>query len=287
MQSLRGEFFGLFAEARGESMRRGFLVVATLFLAGGLLCPAVVSAQGKAPEIIRGTKKVSPQTPVQPPAQPETQPGAQPAAAPAGTSVSYQQGLKYLNSGDYGKAVKAFQKAVAANPRAPEAHYYLGLAYDGHGDQDKAIKSLMTAVGLKPNFTEARVALGQIYNQQGLNLLRQGNPGQAATVLKEAIAQDPKNDAALNNLGVALGQQGQFSQSLAALHKAVAINPNNNQAQFNLGVIQYSLGDKNATVAQYALLTIRDPNMADQLFRIIQNTSQVATPFRLSPSYLK
>ena len=257
-------------------MRRGFLAVAVLFLAGGLLCPAAVSAQGKAPEIIRGTKKVTPQPAVQPAAQPE----AQPAAPPAGTTVSYQQGLKYLNSGDYGKAVKAFQQALAANPRSAEGYYYLGLAYDGQGDQDKAVKSLTTAVRLKPNLSEARVALGQIYNRQGLNLLRQGNPGQAEALFKEAVAQDPKNDAAFNNLGVALGQQGQFARSLAALQKAVTLNPNNNQAQFNLGVTQYSLGDKNATVRQYAILTLRDPVAADELFRIIQNTSQVATPFR-------
>jgi Flp pilus assembly protein TadD len=261
-------------------MRRGFLVVAMLFLAGGLLYPASVSAQGKAPEIIRGTKKVTPQPEVLPSAQPEAQPGTQPAAPPASTNVSYQQGLKYLNSGDYGKAVKAFQQALAAYPRSAEAYYYLGLAYDGQGDQDKAVKSLMTAVRLKPNFSEARVALGKIYNLQGLNLLRQGNPGQAEALFKEAVAQDPKNDAAFNNLGVALGQQGQMSRSLAALQKAVTLNPNNNKAQFNLGVTQYSLGDKNATVRQYALLTLRDPNAADELFRIIQNSSQVATPFR-------
>jgi Flp pilus assembly protein TadD len=185
-----------------------------------------------------------------------------------------------LNSGDYGKAVKAFQQTLAAYPRSAETYYYLGLAYDANGDQDKAVKSLMTAVRLKPNFPEARVNLGQIYNQQGLNLLRQGNPTQAAAVLKEAVAQDPKNDAAFNNLGVALGQQGQFTRSLSALKQAVALNPNNNQAQFNLGVTQYGLGNKNATVQQYAILTLRDPAAADELFRIIQNTSQVATPFR-------
>jgi tetratricopeptide (TPR) repeat protein len=249
-----------------------------LFLAGGLLCPAGVPAQ----EIIRGTKKVTPQPPPaqSSPAQPEVPPGTQPAASPASTNVSYQQGLKYLNSGDYGKAVKAFQQTVAANPRSAEAYYYMGLAYSGQGDQDKAIKSLTTAVRLKPNFTEAQVALGQIYNLRGVNLLRQGNPAQAAAALKEAVAQDPKNDAAFNNLGVALGQQGEFTRSLAALQRSVALNPNNNQAQFNLGVTQYSLGNKNATVAQYAILTITDPAAADELFRIIQNTSQVATPFR-------
>ncbi len=254
-------------------MRRGFLVVATLFLVGGLVCPAAVSAQ----EIIRGTKKFTSQPQ---PTQPQAQPGTQPAAPPAATDVAYQQGLKYLNSGDYDKAVKAFQQTLAANPKSAEAYYYLGLAYDGQGEQDKAVKSLTTALRLKPNFPQARVSLGQMYNLQGLNQLRQGNPGQAEAFLKEAVAQDPKNDAAYNNLGVALGQQGQYTQSLAALERAVAVNPNNNQAQFNLGVTQYALGDKDATVQQYTILTLRDPAAADELFRIIQNTSQVATPFR-------
>jgi protein O-GlcNAc transferase len=188
--------------------------------------------------------------------------------------------LKYLNSGDYDKAVKAFQQSLAANPKSAEAYYHLGLAYDGQGDQDKAVKNLTKALRLKPNLSQARVALGQIYNQQGLNLLRQGNPAGAEAALKEAVTQDPKNDAALNNLGAALGQQGQLTRSLAALQRAVAINPNNNQAQFNLGVTQYTLGDKNATVQQYAILTLRDPAAADELFRLIQGTSQIATPFR-------
>ena len=133
---------------------------------------------------------------------------------------------------------------------------------------------------LNPQLSQARVSLGQIYNQQGLTLLRQGNPDKAAAFFKDAVAQDPKNDAAFNNLGVALGQQGQLTQSLAALEQAVAVNPNNNQAQYNLGVTQYGLGNKDATVRAYTILTLRDPEAADQLFRLIQNSSQVATPFR-------
>jgi hypothetical protein len=61
-------------------MRRGFLVVVALFLVGGLICPAAVPAQ----EIIRGTKKVTPQPAAQPQpqAQPEPQPEAQPGTPP-------------------------------------------------------------------------------------------------------------------------------------------------------------------------------------------------------------
>ncbi len=262
-------------------MRRKLLMGAAVCLAALLfLRPAAVSAQGQGPEIIRGTKKVPAGPPAQPqptpPAEPQTKPGA-PAAA---GNQSYQDGLKFLEAGDYDQAVKSFQQALSVNPRAAETYYSLGLAYRAQGNQDKAVKSLLTALRLKPNFPQAHVSLGQIYARQGLNLLRQGHPEQAAGVLKDAVAQDPKNDGAFNNLGVALAQRGNYTQSLAALQRAVALNPNNNQAQFNLGVTQYSLGNKNATVQQYTILTLTDPTAANELFRIIQNTSQVATPYR-------
>jgi tetratricopeptide (TPR) repeat protein len=251
-------------------MRRGFLMLACLVLAGGLLWPGAVWAQQRAPEVIRGTKKVTPE----PTPAAKAEPGGEPGAA------DLKQGLKYLEAQDYAKAIKAFQSAATVNPKSAEAYYYLGQAFNSAGEQDKAIKNLSIAVRLKPNFPEAKSALSQIYSQQGLNLMRQGNSDQAIGLLKEAVAQNPKNDGAYNNLGVALGKQGRYSESLAALQKAVAANPNNTQAQFNLGVTQYTLGDKNATVQQYTILTLTDPAAADELFRIIQGTSQVATPFR-------
>ena len=253
-------------------MRRRFLVGTALFLVGWLLCPAAVSAQGKAPEIIRGTKKVTP--------EPPAASAAQPAAASVESDPSYQQGMKYLDARDYDKAIQAFQQALASNPKSAEIYYSLGMAYSAQGNQDKAVKNLKMALRLKPDFSQARVGLGQIYGQQGLNLLRQGSPGQAEAFLKEAVTQDPKNDGAFNNLGVALAQQGRYTQSVTALQRAVSVNPSNNQAQFNLGVTQYSMGNKNATVQQYTILTITDPAAADELFRIIQGTSQVASPFR-------
>jgi tetratricopeptide (TPR) repeat protein len=249
-----------------------------LFLAGGLLWPAAVPAQGKALEVIRGTKKVTSEPPA--PAATPAEPAAQPGAPPSGGDAAYQEGVKSLNAGEYDKAIKELQQALAANPKSAEIYYSLGLAYSAKGNQDKAIKNLLVAVRLNPKFTQARVALGQIYDQQGLNLLRQGQPARAATLFKEAVAQDPKNDGAFNNLGVALAQQRQYTQAIAALQRSVAVNPNNNKAQFNLGVTQYSMGDKNATVQQYTILTLTDPAAADELFRIIQGTSQVATPFR-------
>lgn len=261
-------------------MRRGFLLVAAMFLAGGLVYPTFVRAQGKAPEVIRVTKKSPAGATSEPVMKGVPAPEAQPPTEAAPTDPSFQQGRKYLEAGDYARAAKAFQQSLTANPNSAETYYHLGLAYDAQGDQDKAAKNLKAAMRLQPNFPQARVALGQIYNQKGLSLLQQGNLAQAESTLREAVTQDPKNDRAFNNLGVTLGKQGSYTESLAALERAVALNPNNSSAQFNLGVLQYTLGDKDATVQQYTILTLRDPDAADELFRIIQGTSQVAKPFR-------
>ena len=238
------------------------------------LHPAAVSAQGKGPEIIRGTKKSQPPPRPSPRPHHRLSPGPNQGLLPPPATQPYQQGVKFFEAGDYDKAVKAFQQALTANPRSAETYYSLGLAYSAQGNEDKAVKNLMTALRLKPNFPKAHISLGQIYGQQGLTLLRQGHPERAAAVLKDAVAQDPKNDGAFNNLGVAQAQQGNYTQSVAALQRAVALNPNNNQAQFNLGVTEYSLGNKNATVQQYTILTLTDPAAADELFRIIPECFQ-------------
>ena len=173
-------------------MRRKFLMGAGLCLAAlFMLRPAPVWPQEKGPEIIRGTSKVPP------------------ATGPGGDQA-YRQGVKFLEAGDYDKAVKALQQSSAANPRSADAYYSLGLAYSARGNQDKAIKNLQTALHLKPNFPQAHISLGQI-NQQGIDLLREGHPNQAVALLKEAVTQDPRNAGAFNNLGVALAQQGSYT----------------------------------------------------------------------------
>jgi Flp pilus assembly protein TadD len=258
-------------------MGRILLMVAALLLAGLLACPASAWAQGKAPEVIRGTKKVTGQeVPGKSPRQ-----GKQAAAPPeVAADPSYQQGLKYLQADNYDKAIKAFQQVLKNKPDSAEVHYQLGLAQAGKGNQDQAVKSFQEALRLKPGYAEARLSLGGLYAQRGVNLLQQGNPEAAVGPLKEAISQNPKNDKAYSNLGVALAQQSRWGEAIEAMKAAVDLNPNNAQAQFNLGLSYYLTGDKDGAAQQYAVTSVLDPDAAEELFRAIQGTSQVATPFR-------
>lgn len=241
-------------------MRRAFLVLAVVAAGSVLIWTPCGWAQPPAPKVIKGT--------------------SQSPAKPGNVEAAYQQGLKALQAGKYRKAIEALEQAVKLKPDLAEAHYQLGLAYAGQGDQDQAVKKFQEALRLKPVFSPARVGLGAIYGQQGLNLLRQGDPAAAEGQLKAAVRQNPKDDKAFSNLGVALGQQNRWREAQAAFQKAVALNPRNSQAQFNLGIVYYVQGNKDGTTQQYAALTALDPAAAGIFFSLIQNTTTIATPFR-------
>lgn len=241
-------------------MRREFLRVAAALITPLFLVPAAGWSQAKAPEVIRGMKK---------------EVAGQPAEADPG-SPPRSKHLQPVSD----QAAKASPQDPQGQPASAEAYYRLGLAQVARGELEEAVKSFQGALRLKPNYPQARVSLAEIYGRQGLNLLRQGNPAAAEGSLKEALQLNPKDDAAMSNLGAALGQQGRWGEALTSLKVAVNLNPNNTKAQFNLGVVAYSMGDKEAATQQYAILTALDPESATELFKLIQGTSEVATPFR-------
>lgn len=234
-------------------------------------------AQGKAPEIIKGTKKVTGET--APTIKLKEEQKAEPAPELA-KDPDYQQGLKYHQAGKYDQAVKALKKAQKKYPSAAELHYRLGLAQAAQGNQDQARASFEEALRLKPDYQEARGSLGELYSQQGISLLEKGDPTRAEAQLKEALSLNPQNDRAYSHLGVALAQQERWSEAVTALRQAVDLNPNNVEAQYNLGVAYYLMGDKDGASQQYAVTTLLDPEAGEELFRLIQGTSQTATPFR-------
>lgn len=248
--------------------------------AGLLICliciPVRITAQGQRPEIIKGTAKGKEQ------AAPPKTPGEKKEESAAGlvSNPQYQQALKYYQRGKYDKAIKALEQARQKHPSSPELYYRLGLVQAARGDLDQAKASFQEALRLKSGYGAARLALGELYSREGVSLLQQGNYKEAEGPLREAINLNPQDDAAYNNLGVALAHQERWTEALEALKGAVDLNPNNAQAQFNLGVAYYLRGDKDGASQQYAITSLLDPEAGEELFRLIQGTSQVKGPFR-------
>ena len=97
---------------------------------------------------------------------------------------AFNSGLKHLTNGDkagaslkaadqkkslgeYGSALKDFQKAVKLDPKNYKAFNGLGYAYRKSGDYAKALDSYSEALKLSPNFPDAIEYRGEAY--LGLN----------------------------------------------------------------------------------------------------------------------
>jgi tetratricopeptide (TPR) repeat protein len=183
--------------------------------------------------------------------------------------LHYLIGLKYQEEGKNQQALKAYQQAVSLNPRYSEALLRLGELKFAQGDQDGAVKALKKAIQLDPKNQTAKIFLGAVYGKQGLALLGQGKIAEAANVLKMAAANNPQDDAALNNLGVALAAQGDANLAAQAFQEAIRANPSNDSAHFNLGFTYLRGGDKTGALNQYGALTTLGSGYGGELFGLM------------------
>ena len=85
---------------------------------------------------------------------------APPSQSAYDPTVDYKKGADAFTSGQYGEAVKAFKKVVAAVPKNPQANYLLGASYMAQGDFSRAVKPLEAAVRYDEKLIDARRDLG-------------------------------------------------------------------------------------------------------------------------------
>lgn len=183
--------------------------------------------------------------------------------------LHYLLGLKYQSLGKERQAQEAYQRAISLNPKYTAALLRLGALKSAQGDQGGAIKVLTRAIQLDPKNQQAKTLLGTVYGRQGLALLKQGKNADAIRVLKKATANNPKDDAALNNLGVALAAQGDLNLAAQAFQMAIRDNPANDNAHFNLGFTYLRSGNKNGALNQYASLTELGSGYGGELFALM------------------
>ena len=99
---------------------------------------------------------------------------------------------------DAGKSKEAIDKLTQASQLQPSAHVYsqLGRVYGRNNLDEKALDALAKAEQLDPNFEMTYVYRGNVY-------LNQGDPVKATAEYKHALAINPNNGPALENLRLA------------------------------------------------------------------------------------
>ena len=128
-------------------------------------------------------------------------------------------------------ALSAIETAVRVDPSQSQGHNILGAALTRVGRSREAMQQFQTAVKLDPGNVNAR------YNLV-FALVKIGSLDAAEDNLRKVIAAYPK-DAALHNLmGELLAQKADYSNAGAEFEEALALDPKLDAARANLEQIR-------------------------------------------------
>jgi tetratricopeptide (TPR) repeat protein len=104
---------------------------------------------------------------------------------------------------------------------------------------------------------------GGVYEwfQRGLQLLGDGNPDAAATLLERAIAAEPGSRSVLEALGRAQYDAGRYRSAMETFSQLITVNPTDDYAQFGLGLAASRAGDLELAAEHLALAVAMRPEL--------------------------
>lgn len=169
---------------------------------------------------------------------------------PNDASLFFELGECYRRSGDSGRAIQAFERAIALDADLLPAYRCAadaalaqaqkpGVPSKAAGDLKKFAAMYLTALGRR---------------QQRLS-------GDAETSFREAIALDPKSAAAYAGLGELLEASGRYGEAEKSLRRAIALDGKLAAAHVALGNALQSLGRYQEMEAAYRRALAIDPSL--------------------------
>ena len=172
---------------------------------------------------------------------------------PNDATLFFELGESYRAAGDFGRAIHAFERAIALDADLLAA--YRSGADTALAQMQKVGPSSKAAGDLKKFAAMYLTALGQ---QQ----LRRGS-GDAEASFREAIALDGKSAAAYGGFGEVLEASGRFGEAEKALRRAIALDPKIASAHVTLGNALQSLGRYKEMEAAYRRALDIDPGLRE------------------------
>jgi tetratricopeptide (TPR) repeat protein len=104
---------------------------------------------------------------------------------------------------------------------------------------------------------------GGVYEwfQRGLQLLRDGHPAAAATLLARAAEKEPHSRSILEALARARYDAGRYPEAMAAFTALIGVNPTDDYAQFGLGLAASRAGELQLAAEHLALAVAMRPDL--------------------------
>ncbi|MBM3600638.1 MAG: tetratricopeptide repeat protein [Alphaproteobacteria bacterium] len=193
------------------------------------------------------------------------------AVAANGTNAAYHVtvGAVHEAAGRLEDAAAAFGRAVSLGKDSAEPHFRLGAALAALGRHERAAEELAAALRLEPDLVEARAQLGVTLRRLGRHQAARDVLESAASSLDMSRGVDRNLAPVIYfNLAKSLEQVGSHGDVVSCFRRALALDPANADAHNDLGLQLLLMGDSDAALAHYrAAIALRpeDPFMHSNL----------------------
>lgn len=154
-------------------------------------------------------------------------------------------GVAYQQTGDYPKALRLYQSALAQNPNDPALALNYALVLEKSGRHADAAVAFDKATALNPKDSRAPLYAGLLYHQAG-------NDAKAVPRLKSALALGTTEKfSAYIALAEAASTAKDTSGALSYYMLATQAKPGDFGTQANIGILEQNAGNKPAAEAAY------------------------------------
>ena len=158
---------------------------------------------------------------------------------PDSAELYYNLGKLFSVQDNWEPARKALEAAVRLDPKYLEALDALGFALEALGDDAGAVARYEQAIALNQErqgrFVSAHVSLSAYHN-------RTGDPDKALEYARQALALDPRSDAAWFQQAKAQERLGRLAEAVDSLNQAIALNPRASAYYYVLANLYRRLG---------------------------------------------
>lgn len=163
-------------------------------------------------------------------------------------------------TGQYDRALAAFNEGLAAAPRQPALLRAASLAAARVGQDASAVDFARSVAGLPEATAEDRVRLASL-------LERTGGGEEAVTIYRDVLHSDPQNWMALNNLANLLTESAP-DEAVALAERAVALAPDVPTLRDTLGLAQLKAGKMDLAARTFESLRAEEPSAALAAYRL-------------------
>lgn len=178
-------------------------------------------------------------------------------------SNSYDRIVALASKGQYPEAKKLLLPIVEKGTRNSDIHRIYGQILSDEGKVEESINALIEALKWDPKNKWALIMMGNVYARQKKDV------DTALIYYNQAVAVDPKDNIALNNIGGLLLQEEHFDQGLEYLQKALAIDPDYPNTYLGLAMGYHRLGDY-AEAFDFAIRGLRQAGKDAQILQMLQ-----------------